>query len=416
LALAPTLDCETLPVEAQHDFALQAGFSQRAVATAEDRARLNATSFFTELAVLGAGFEQRLYAAVARRCGLRFAFDVDPDALVIDPRDTSLAAHGLAAVHMIEPGGRLSMVLAPPPETLAGFLARGPHAAQDRLRSVVVAPRTLGDALIERTAQARLEAAVGRLAQEQPALSARFAFSGWQGWFIGVVLSGMPAVWLLFPAALEVLLHVSVSVFFFSCVLIRFLASIGTTGAPALAPLAPFRRADMPRYAVLVAAYREQAVAAQLVRSLSRLKWPPSKLEVFLVCEADDRETVMAFEAAGLPPHMRIVTVPEGGPRTKPKALMTVLPLVRAEYLVLYDAEDHPHPEQLIEAWQAFKASPRIACVQAPLEITNGSRSLIARLFAFEYAAIFRGLLPHLARHGRYVPLGGTSNHFDGIR
>jgi cellulose synthase/poly-beta-1,6-N-acetylglucosamine synthase-like glycosyltransferase len=267
-------------------------------------------------------------------------------------------------------------------------------------------------ALVERTRKARLHAAVTRLAEERPDHSARFAFTGWQGWLVGTALTGIPAMWLFFPDAAEITLHVSVSLFFLSCVLIRFAAAIGTSDAEAQTALRPFLRADLPHYAVLVAAYKEVSVAAQLVAALSRLKWPPSKLDIIIACEDDDSETIAAFEACGLPPHMRVVTVAEGGPRTKPKALMSVLPLVHAEYVVLYDAEDRPHPEQLLEAWQAFSSAPHVACVQAPLHITNGGRSFIARLFAFEYAAIFRGLLPHLARHGRYVPLGGTSNHF----
>jgi cellulose synthase/poly-beta-1,6-N-acetylglucosamine synthase-like glycosyltransferase len=33
-------------------------------------------------------------------------------------------------------------------------------------------------------------------------------------------------------------------------------------------------------------------------------------------------------------------------------------------------------------------------------------------MFAFEYAALFRGLLPWLARRRLFIPLGGTSTHF----
>jgi cellulose synthase/poly-beta-1,6-N-acetylglucosamine synthase-like glycosyltransferase len=114
-----------------------------------------------------------------------------------------------------------------------------------------------------------------------------------------------------------------------------------------------------------------------------------------------------------LPPYIRIVEVPKGGPRTKPKALMYVLPMVRSEFLVLYDAEDRPHPGQLKEAWHAMRADPlKLACVQAPLQISNAGKNFLTRLFAFEYDALFRGLLPFLGKHNFFMPLGGTSNHF----
>jgi cellulose synthase/poly-beta-1,6-N-acetylglucosamine synthase-like glycosyltransferase len=87
--------------------------------------------------------------------------------------------------------------------------------------------------------------------------------------------------------------------------------------------------------------------------------------------------------------------------------------MVSGELVVLYDAEDRPHPLQLIEAWQGFrKGDARLACLQAPLVVTNFRRGAIARMFAFEYAALFRGLLPWLARRGLFIPLGGTSTHF----
>jgi cellulose synthase/poly-beta-1,6-N-acetylglucosamine synthase-like glycosyltransferase len=80
---------------------------------------------------------------------------------------------------------------------------------------------------------------------------------------------------------------------------------------------------------------------------------------------------------------------------------------------VLYDAEDRPDPGQLEEAWQRFRRDGnRLACLQAPLVIGNGARSWLSAHFALEYAALFRGFLPWLARHHLPLPLGGTSNHF----
>jgi cellulose synthase/poly-beta-1,6-N-acetylglucosamine synthase-like glycosyltransferase len=154
-------------------------------------------------------------------------------------------------------------------------------------------------------------------------------------------------------------------------------------------------------------------VVPQLLAALDRLVWPRSKLEVKIVCEADDHATLQALRAHWLPPHVEVVEVPAGMPRTKPKALNYALPLVRSRHLVLYDAEDRPHPLQLLEAFRIFNAAgPDLACVQAPLDISNASESRLAELFAFEYRALFRGLLPFLAGRRILLPLGGTSNHF----
>jgi cellulose synthase/poly-beta-1,6-N-acetylglucosamine synthase-like glycosyltransferase len=229
---------------------------------------------------------------------------------------------------------------------------------------------------------------------------------------IGMLLAITPTAVMLNPVVAIHVIQAVVLMFFLSCVLLRAWAAMQVSKRK-LPPLKPHRDADLPRYAVLVAMYKEAEVAAQLIAGLRRLTWPASKLEVYLICEADDRETMDALRQAGLPAGFRIVPVPPGGPRTKPKALMYTLPLVQAEFLVLYDAEDRPHPEQLLEAWQAltFGLKPP-ACVQAPLEIANRTRSMLTRMFAFEYAALFRGLLPALSSRRLFVPLGGTSNHF----
>jgi cellulose synthase/poly-beta-1,6-N-acetylglucosamine synthase-like glycosyltransferase len=169
----------------------------------------------------------------------------------------------------------------------------------------------------------------------------------------------------------------------------------------------------MPVYSVLVALYREAEIVPDLLVALGRIVWPRGKLEIKLVCEADDRETLAALRAHTLQSFIEIVEVPPGTPRTKPKALAYALPMTTGEFIVLYDAEDRPHPLQLVEAWQCFMASDEyLACLQAPLAVTNFRRGPLARMFAFEYAALFRGLLPWLARRRLVLPLGGTSTHF----
>src|SRR6185312_3160425 len=131
-----------------------------------------------------------------------------------------------------------------------------------------------------------------------------------------------------------------------------------------------------------------------------------------LVLEADDAETIAAAEAvreAGF----ELVLVPEGVPRTKPKAANFALQFARGEYLVIYDAEDRPEPDQLLKAVAAFRAGPRtLACVQARLNFYNADHNWLTRMFALDYALWFDMLLPGLDRIGMPMPLGGTSNHF----
>jgi len=168
----------------------------------------------------------------------------------------------------------------------------------------------------------------------------------------------------------------------------------------------------LPRYSVLVALYREAAIAPQVLDAMLALRYPRDRLEILFVLEADDAETIAAFRALHLPDHVRLVHVPPGLPRTKPRALNHALAQARSDLVVVYDAEDRPDSGQLLEAARVFAAgSPRLICLQAPLR-PDGEGGFIARQFAAEYAVQFDIILPAMARFGLAFPLGGTSNHF----
>lgn len=159
--------------------------------------------------------------------------------------------------------------------------------------------------------------------------------------------------------------------------------------------------------------YREADVVPQLIAAISRIDCPRHLLDVKLLVEADDPETIAAVDAQSLPPWFEVIPVPPGLPRTKPKALNDALAFARGEFVAILDAEDAPFPEQARAAITAFRTGPaNLAVVQAPLQVHNGGDSWIARLRALEYAIHFRVWLPLLARLRLPIPLGGTSNYF----
>ena len=136
-----------------------------------------------------------------------------------------------------------------------------------------------------------------------------------------------------------------------------------------------------------------------------------------LVVEADDHDTRRALARLELGPPFEIITAPLNGPRTKPKALNVALPFARGSFTVVYDAEDVPEPDQLRRAVDTFMvADEGLACVQAALTVDNTTDSWLARMFTAAYAGQFDAFLPGLAALHLPFPLGGSSNHFRGIR
>jgi cellulose synthase/poly-beta-1,6-N-acetylglucosamine synthase-like glycosyltransferase len=170
---------------------------------------------------------------------------------------------------------------------------------------------------------------------------------------------------------------------------------------------------DLPVYTVLVPAYKESNVVGLLVNNLKVIDWPAHKLQILLLLEQDDHETIEAARAAELPDTVTILTVPDAQPKTKPKACNFGLQFARGELVVIFDAEDKPDRDQLKKAYIAFKkGDERMVCVQAALNYFNRAENSLTRMFTLEYSFWFDYMLPGLSRLGLPIPLGGTSNHF----
>jgi cellulose synthase/poly-beta-1,6-N-acetylglucosamine synthase-like glycosyltransferase len=178
-------------------------------------------------------------------------------------------------------------------------------------------------------------------------------------------------------------------------------------------PVIALRDDELPVYTIIVALYREAASVDGLIGALESLKYPPEKLDVKIVTEADDYETHAAIAARKCRIPIEVITAPAIGPRTKPKALNVALPFARGTFTVIYDAEDRPEPDQLRRALQTFRAGGNdLACVQAALSIDNTKDGWLARIFTAEYAGQFDVFLPGIAALHLPLPLGGSSNHF----
>lgn len=172
----------------------------------------------------------------------------------------------------------------------------------------------------------------------------------------------------------------------------------------------------LPIYSILVPVYDEAPVMAQLARALGRIDWPVDRLDIQILLEEDDAETLRAAKLARFPAGTRFTIIPPGGPRTKPNALNYGLARARGDYVCIYDAEDRPAPSQLREAYAAFVCGgARLACVQAPLVASNVRAHWLSANWGLEYAVQFGFLLPALAGLRLPILIGGTSNHFDGL-
>ncbi len=257
-----------------------------------------------------------------------------------------------------------------------------------------------------------------RVLHERPEKCANITFTGAQRAALAVVFVAV-AVGLIF-AFLPTL--IAVNGFFVAFYVLQsgykfYLVwrSLGRHAAIMVSPqeMASVRDEDLPSYTILIPLFREATVLPKLVKGLCELDYPAAKLEIQLLLEEDDRETVEAAQAMELPPQFRLVIVPESYPRTKPKACNYGLALCNTDLLVIYDAEDVPERDQLRKAACAFRnLPPSVVCLQAKLNYFNPRQNLQTRWFTAEYSVWFDLFLPGLTASRAPIPLGGTSNHF----
>lgn len=177
--------------------------------------------------------------------------------------------------------------------------------------------------------------------------------------------------------------------------------------------IASIKDKDLPIYSILVPLYKEANVLPEFIRSMDLLDYPKNKLDILLLLEEDDEESIKKAKELDLPAHYRTIIVPHSYPKTKPKACNYGLAYVKGEYVVIYDAEDKPEPLQLKKAYLALStSSDKIGCVQAKLNYFNSGDNLLTRFFTAEYSLWFDVILPGLQSIKTTIPLGGTSNHF----
>ncbi|MFZ1721805.1 MAG: glycosyltransferase, partial [Microgenomates group bacterium] len=177
--------------------------------------------------------------------------------------------------------------------------------------------------------------------------------------------------------------------------------------------VAALEDSDLPTYAILCPLYKEWQVIPQFVTSMDQIEYPKNKLKVYLLLEEDDTETLQKVKEFTLPAHFEVLVVPDSFPKTKPKACNYALHRITADYVVIYDAEDVPEPDQLKKVVLAFQKTPKeVVCMQAKLNFYNPHQNLLTRVFTAEYSLWFDLVLTGLQAIQAPIPLGGTSNHF----
>ncbi|MFB8148176.1 glycosyltransferase [Microbacterium sp. NPDC056003] len=287
-----------------------------------------------------------------------------------------------------------------------------------RIRERPASQAAIVAALTDRLRAEFADQAADGLYRTNPVLSARHVLSGSQKVIGLMLLLALVVLAVIWPVPTLMGLIGVASVVFLASTLFKFFVALRGSRYDLVDrvrrdEIDALRDDDLPVYTVLVPVFREARIVGRLVENLGRLDYPTAKLEVIILVEEEDAETRDAIAESHPPDHFIVVTVPKGSPQTKPRACNVGLDVARGDFLVIYDAEDAPEPDQLKKTVIAFaRADPSVVVMQAALNYFNARENVLTRMFSLEYSYWFDYMLTGLDVRDLPIPLGGTSNHF----
>jgi glycosyltransferase XagB len=350
----------------------------------------------------GSVSEEVYYRALAKHLGCQYYRGEPPLARSFDP--VKGLRCGVAPLEWWRPGPRI--VIAPRAENvrrlieavLSGTIRSGSFA--------ITSPHRFASLVRAHHGADLLNVALGRLPSN---LTARKGMTALQVAALGMVAFLVFFIGLTNFDTLEAVSSAAFWLMFSASVTLRSMATVASQPETHPQELADD---ELPVYTVVVALYREAGVVEDLVKAIDAFDYPKPKLDIKLVVEQQDAETLGRIVELNLPARYEIVVAPSGKPQTKPRALNIALSSARGDLIVVYDAEDIPASDQLRLAAARFAADKDLDCLQGRLAIRNHDDSWLSKLFAIEYAVLFDVLNPGLCALDLPIALGGTSNHF----
>lgn len=349
--------------------------------------------------------------------------------LMADPPDTALVA-------TLDPATCLGLGMLPWRQLADGTILVATTRPEDFAQTVATLPAPLHLARPVLADPHDLETAVARQWREQMAAAALTrvpAAESCRNWagptrrrvaLLSALLLALLALVLVYPAGVFAALALWAGATLMVAALHKAAAVVAflTRGDPVAQPppaappqtLTPLTLpSQRPVVSILVPLYQEPEVADILIKRLEKIIYPKALLDVLLILEENDTVTQEALAKVALPPWIRVIPVPDGQPRTKPRAMNYALDFCRGAIVGIYDAEDAPDPDQIDRVVARFaSAPPDLVCLQGVLDYYNPRQNWLARCFSIEYASWFRVMMPGMARLGFAIPLGGTTLFF----
>ena len=167
-------------------------------------------------------------------------------------------------------------------------------------------------------------------------------------------------------------------------------------------------------FTAIIPCKHERFAIADTLRTLNRMSYPRDMFEVLVVIHegTDDgtidvvRETIQELEPAGV---VRLVTY-DREPVNKPHGLNHALAESRGDVVVIFDAEDEPHPE-LCHIVNTEMIQQNLDVLQSGVQLMNFEHRWFSVFNVLEYYFWFKSTLHYFSRQG-VTTLGGVTVFF----
>jgi glycosyltransferase XagB len=177
--------------------------------------------------------------------------------------------------------------------------------------AILTSPQRLAGLVRAHHGAAVLDAALGRLPDR---LAARRGMTGSQIAAVGAAAAGAWALGVADFGVLEIVASAALWLTFSAAIVLRSMAAIASNVE--VRPRA-LTNDELPVYTVVVALYQETHVVRDLVDAIDAFDYPKGKLDIKLVVERRDAETLGRIVELRLPARYEVIVAPPGEPKTK---------------------------------------------------------------------------------------------------
>jgi len=169
---------------------------------------------------------------------------------------------------------------------------------------------------------------------------------------------------------------------------------------------------QMPFYSIVVPAKNEEKTIGRLLESLTHLYYPTNKLEIIVVEDGSNDSTLQICQEYQ-EKHAYIKVHQKHESNGKPSALNFGLKQARGDLIAIFDADNVPAKDALLNSIKYFK-NPQVAAVQGRTQSINSKQNMLTQFISYEEAVWCEAYLRGKDALGLFVHLKGSCQFIRG--